>query len=129
MSSPTPPTPPARLDWRLLLTPAVIVGALGYFVDIYDLLLFSIVRTPSLKSLGITGDALATQGLMLLNLQMAGMLLGGILWGIIGDKKGQTKFTLWLHRTVFRSHAGQWSGAHGECVCVLAFPGRGRVGR
>ena len=89
MSSPLPPTPPAKLDWRLLLTPAVIVGALGYFVDIYDLLLFSIVRTPSLKSLGVAGDALATQGLMLLNLQMAGMLLGGILWGVIGDKKGR----------------------------------------
>ncbi len=89
MSAPTVSTPPAKLDWRLLLTPAVIVGALGYFVDIYDLLLFSIVRAPSLRSLGVAGDALATQGLTLLNLQMAGMLLGGILWGIIGDKKGR----------------------------------------
>lgn len=94
MSSPAPSLSdsPAKLDFRLLLTPAVIVGALGYFVDIYDLLLFSIVRTPSLKDLGLSGDALASQGLMLLNLQMAGMLLGGICWGIIGDKKGR----LWL---------------------------------
>ena len=91
MFSPTPSVTPAKSDWRLLLAPAVIVGALGYFVDIYDLLLFSIVRTPSLKSLGITGDALATQGLLLLNLQMAGMLIGGIIWGIIGDRKGRLR--------------------------------------
>lgn len=74
---------------RQLLQPAIIVGALGYFVDIYDLVLFSIVRSTSLRSLGLTGDALVTQGLQLLNLQMAGMLAGGILWGILGDKHGR----------------------------------------
>ena len=68
---------------------AVIVAALGYFVDIYDLILFGMVRTPSLKALGITGDALTTEGLYLLNMQMGGMLLGGILWGVIGDKRGR----------------------------------------
>lgn len=67
----------------------VIVAALGYFVDIYDLILFSIVRLSSLKSLGITGDALLSDGVMLLNMQMAGMLIGGIVWGVLGDKKGR----------------------------------------
>lgn len=67
----------------------VIVAALGYFVDIYDLILFSIVRISSLKSLGVSGDSLLSHGVLLLNMQMAGMLLGGILWGILGDKRGR----------------------------------------
>ncbi len=67
----------------------VIVAALGYFVDIYDLILFSIVRVSSLKSLGVTGDALLSDGVLLLNMQMAGMLIGGIIWGILGDKRGR----------------------------------------
>ena len=58
----------------------VIVAALGYFVDIYDLILFSIVRVPSLTALGYSGDGLTSVGLKLLNTQMIGMLLGGILW-------------------------------------------------
>lgn len=74
---------------RRLLRPAIVIGALGYFVDIYDLVLFSIVRVPSLRDLGLTGDALTNQGLRLLNWQMAGMLLGGILWGVLGDIKGR----------------------------------------
>ncbi|GAB3331405.1 MFS transporter [Hymenobacter humi] len=73
-----------------VLTAAVIVAALGYFVDIYDLILFSIVRVQSLKDLGITAQAEVTnQGLFLINMQMGGMLLGGILWGILGDKRGR----------------------------------------
>lgn len=67
----------------------VIVAALGYFVDIYDLVLFSIVRIPSLTALGLSGADLIQQGVFLLNMQMIGMLLGGILWGILGDKKGR----------------------------------------
>lgn len=68
----------------------IIVAALGYFVDIYDLILFGIVRVASLKGLGITDDAgLKDTGLLLLNMQMAGMLIGGILWGILGDKRGR----------------------------------------
>ncbi|HBG07299.1 MAG: MFS transporter [Geobacteraceae bacterium GWC2_58_44] len=69
----------------------VIVAALGYFVDIYDLVLFSIVRIPSLKGIGLSGQQLIDQGVFLLNMQMAGMLLGGILWGILGDRKGRLK--------------------------------------
>ena len=68
---------------------SVIVAALGYFVDIYDLVLFSIVRVPSLRALGITDPAaLLDVGAQLLNMQMFGMLLGGVIWGILGDKKG-----------------------------------------
>jgi putative MFS transporter len=67
----------------------VIVAALGYFVDIYDLVLFNIVRVPSLKTLGFLGEDLITQGKFLMNMQMLGMVLGGILWGILGDKKGR----------------------------------------
>ncbi len=68
----------------------VIVAALGYFVDIYDLILFSIVRIPSLKGLGITdNDSIKNIGIALLNMQMLGMLTGGIIWGILGDKKGR----------------------------------------
>ncbi|SFE11209.1 MFS transporter [Flavobacterium phragmitis] len=74
---------------KSILNAAVIVAALGYFVDIYDLLLFGIVRTDSLKDLGITGDAIRNQGEYLISMQMFGMLFGGILWGILGDKKGR----------------------------------------
>lgn len=70
---------------------AVLVASLGYFVDIYDLILFSIVRVPSLLALGFTGQELLDKGLLLLNLQMAGMLIGGVLFGIAGDKLGRTK--------------------------------------
>ena len=67
----------------------ILVAALGYFVDIYDLILFSIVRVPSLTSLGLSGDALLESGVLLLNMQMAGMLVGGIAWGVMGDRKGR----------------------------------------
>jgi len=68
---------------------AVIVAALGYFVDIYDLLLFSIIRVPSLKSFGLDDAAIAADGLKIINIQMMGLLVGGIFWGILGDKKGR----------------------------------------
>lgn len=81
--------PPGKVTLKDVFIPPVIVGALGYFVDIYDLTLFSIVRVPSLKALGLEGDALLETGVMLINLQMFGMLVGGLLWGILGDKKGR----------------------------------------
>jgi MFS family permease len=65
------------------------VAALGYFVDIYDLILFSIVRVKSLTSLGLNEIGVRDQGIFIINMQMGGMLLGGILWGILGDKKGR----------------------------------------
>jgi MFS family permease len=81
----------ARLDERPSRTAllAVLVAALGYFVDIYDLILFSIVRTKSLESLGVGPADLLSTGGLLLNMQMAGMLLGGLFWGILGDKRGR----------------------------------------
>ena len=80
-------TQPSKL--RQLLKVPVIVAALGYFVDIYDLLLFSIVRVPSLRFLGVPESELLEQGIYLINMQMAGMLVGGVLWGVLGDKKGR----------------------------------------
>ena len=68
----------------------ILVAALGYFVDVYDLVLFGVIRVPSLKGIGITSDAdIAMYGKMLFNYQMYGMLIGGIFWGILGDKKGR----------------------------------------
>ncbi len=72
-----------------LLNTAVIVAALGYFVDIYDLLLFGFVRQKSLLSLGFTPEQAFDVGLSIQNWQMFGMLAGGILWGVLGDKRGR----------------------------------------
>lgn len=71
------------------VTLIVLVAALGYFVDIYDLILFSVVRVKSLKDLGVADEDMLSIGASIINSQMFGMLLGGILWGILGDKKGR----------------------------------------
>jgi MFS transporter, putative metabolite:H+ symporter len=68
----------------------VIVASLGYFVDIYDLIIFGIVKNPSLTEIGLTsGTDLFNTGNFILNMQMAGMLIGGIVWGVLGDKRGR----------------------------------------
>jgi len=72
-----------------ILSIPVIVGALGYFVDIYDLLLFGIVRKASLASLGLSPEQVTSVGEDIISIQMAGLLIGGIIWGIMGDKKGR----------------------------------------
>lgn len=72
-----------------IFSTAVLVAALGYFVDIYDLVLFSVVRVASLKSIGIADGDLLSVGGSLISWQMMGMLIGGIFWGILGDKKGR----------------------------------------
>lgn len=72
-----------------VLTLPVIVIAMGYFVDIYDLILFGVVRVESLTELGLDKEGITLWGSIILNAQMAGMLIGGILWGILGDKKGR----------------------------------------
>ncbi|TAL46645.1 MAG: MFS transporter [Chitinophagaceae bacterium] len=72
-----------------ILSFPVIVAALGYFVDIYDLLLFGIIRVPSLQSLGLTPEQITANGEGIIMWQMAGLLLGGIIWGVMGDKKGR----------------------------------------
>ena len=76
-------------DARIFTSAAVWVAALGYFVDIYDLLLFSIVRVPSLQELGVANSF--ASGLAIINVQMLGLMLGGILWGILGDRLGRTR--------------------------------------
>ena len=69
---------------------AILVAALGYFVDIFDLLLFAIVRVDSLKSLGVADDQLKPMGLLLDNyLQVTGLVIGGVVWGIIADRRGR----------------------------------------
>lgn len=84
---------------RKLLNIIVIAATLGYFVDIYDLILFGIIKNPSLIDLGVTTkDALFSQGNFLLSMQMAGMLIGGIVWGILSDKKGRLSI---LFLTIF----------------------------
>jgi MFS transporter, putative metabolite:H+ symporter len=72
-----------------ILNIAVIVAALGYFVDIYDLLLFTIVREPSLHGLGVTDAGMIAASTKIINWQMLGLLIGGVIWGIMGDKKGR----------------------------------------
>src|SRR6476660_1205619 len=72
-----------------ILSFPVIVAALGYFVDIYDLLLFSIVRIPSLRSIGLSTTDIDKKGELIISIQMIGLLIGGIIWGIAGDKKGR----------------------------------------
>lgn len=74
---------------RRAVSLAVIVAALGYFVDIYDLILFSMVRGRSVADLGVAAADLKDQGIYLFNMQMGGLLVGGILWGILGDKRGR----------------------------------------
>lgn len=68
---------------------SVAAAALGYFVDLYDIVIFGVVRVASLDDLGITGAANTAWGIDLLNLQMAGMLIGGVMWGVLGDRLGR----------------------------------------
>lgn len=72
-----------------LFQSAVIVSALGFFVDVYDLLLFGILRKPSLQSLGLSPEQVLTQGELIISVQMIGLLVGGVIWGVLGDKKGR----------------------------------------
>jgi MFS family permease len=81
---------PANKQIGILSLP-VLVAALGYFVDVYDLLLFTIVRQPSVMSLGATAETIIVDSAHIINWQMSGLLIGGILWGVLGDKKGRLK--------------------------------------
>ncbi len=75
-------------EYSILSLP-VIVAALGFFVDIFDLLLFGVVRKSSLQSLGLSPQEVLTVGEKILNIQLIGMVLGGIFWGVLADKKGR----------------------------------------
>lgn len=68
---------------------AILVSALGYFVDVYDLVLFNVVRVKSLQALHLSEAEITSVGMVLLNIQLIGLLIGGLLWGILGDKKGR----------------------------------------
>ncbi|MFD2969897.1 MFS transporter [Sphingobacterium bambusae] len=76
----------SRKVWLL-----VVVASLGYFVDIYDLIIFSIVRVQSFRDIGIADEQMRSEGEFVLNMQMAGLLIGGVIWGIIADKYGRLK--------------------------------------
>lgn len=79
-----------KTTFQHLFSLPVIVAALGYFVDIYDLQLFGIVRVQSLESLGLsTKEEISSIGTTIINFQMIGLLIGGIFWGVLGDKKGR----------------------------------------
>ncbi|GGC09684.1 MFS transporter [Dyadobacter sediminis] len=79
----------ARPKISAVLTLPVIVASLGYFVDVYDLLLFNIVRVPSLKDLGLSEAEISRIGAEIYNWQQAGLLIGGFMWGILGDRLGR----------------------------------------
>ena len=74
-----------------LLSTALLVATLGYFVDVYDLVLFIVLKNPSLKELGVPKEQFIDTGAALLNTQMIGMLVGGVVWGLLGDKIGRTR--------------------------------------
>jgi putative MFS transporter len=78
-----------RKESHSILNLAVVVAALGYFVDIYDLLLFTIVRKPSLVDIGVTDAGMIAASAKIIDLQMVGLLIGGVVWGIMGDRKGR----------------------------------------
>ena len=79
----------SKFQWKDVANAAVIVAALGYFVDVYDLVLFLIVGKKSLADIGIAPELVIEKFQYLLNVQMIGMLVGGLFWGILGDKKGR----------------------------------------
>jgi putative MFS transporter len=81
---------PAKKHNRVIIS-AILVSALGYFVDLYDVYIFNVVRVQSLTSLGITQNNLLGVGISIMNWTFAGMILGGIFWGVLGDKKGRLK--------------------------------------
>ncbi len=89
MTTDQPPITTPKTTFQYLFQLPVLVAALGYLVDMYDLFLFSVVRVPSLKALGVSGERLLPEGVFLLNMQLVGLLIGGVLWGVIGDKRGR----------------------------------------
>ncbi len=96
----------------------VLVSSLGYFVDIYDLILFGIVRIPSLTYLGVHGSHLIDAGVYILNMQMGGMLIGGLIFGIWGDKKGRLAV---LFSSILLYSAANFANAFVSSVNMYAF--------
>ncbi len=92
MTSITASATVASIDRRTKFT--ILVAALGYMVDVFDLILFTLLRKPSLESLGVAASDMKSTGVFLLNWQMAGFIIGGILWGVLGDKRGRLSVLL-----------------------------------
>jgi len=103
--------------YKNIFNVTVLVSSLGYFVDIYDLILFGIVRIPSLTYLGVHGSQLIDSGVFLLNMQMGGMLIGGIIWGIWGDKRGRLSV---LFGSIFLYSAANFANAYVTSVQMYA---------
>ena len=74
-----------------MISRIIILSSLGYFVDILDLFLFSVLRRTSLLAIGVPESELLSQGIFLLNMQMGGLILGSFIWGVLGDRKGRVK--------------------------------------
>ncbi|HEX8698052.1 MAG TPA: MFS transporter [Myxococcaceae bacterium] len=76
-------------DLFSVLNVTVLVAGLGYFVDLFDITLFGVVRSASLRELGLNDAQVLDRGIFIYNCQMAGMMVGGLIWGVIGDKRGR----------------------------------------
>lgn len=117
---------------RSSVTAAVLLAALGYFVDIYDLVLFSVLRVSSLKSLGVDEASLVPTGGLLLDLQLGGMILGGVAWGVLADKRG--RLTVLFGSIVIYSLGNLANAfvdsvwAYGACRLVAGFGLAGELG-
>ncbi|MFA5939213.1 MAG: MFS transporter [Sinimarinibacterium sp.] len=107
----------------------VAAAALGYFVDLYDIVIFGVVRVTSLSELGLTGDDGTRWGITLLNLQMIGMLAGGFLWGVIGDRMGR-RFALLATITLysFANLANAFVGTVEQYAALRLLAGVGLAG-
>jgi len=90
METRAPRSPSPIPHWRSPHTLTVLVAALGYFVDVYDLILFNVVRWDSLADLGLPSERATAVGIWLLDLQLIGMVVGGLAWGMLGDVRGRT---------------------------------------
>lgn len=96
----------------------IAIAALGYFVDIYDLIVFNVVKNESLQALGYFGEELKSNEIFLFNVQMTGMLLGGLLWGILGDKKGRISV---LFGSIFLYSVANIANAFVQSIEAYAF--------
>lgn len=118
-----------RLSEKQRISLTILVAALGYFVDLFDMQLFAILRVSSLKDLGLTGSDITTTGAALLNWQMGGMLLGSILWGVLGDRVGRVYV---LFGTILLYSAGNLANAFVTTIPAYAaarfFTGLGLAG-
>ena len=72
----------------------VLIAMFGYFVDVYDIVIFSVVRIQSLQEMGLSGEELSTTSTLIVNMQLIGLIIGGIIYGVLGDKIGRKKILI-----------------------------------